>query len=79
MTDVVHAVADVRLRRLDLRAGDPEAIRTRDMLFRRGAVPDPAIRDAARRILADVRERGAAAVRDASTRFGGGAPMGACC
>ena len=46
------------------------------LLFRRGAVPDPAVRDAARRILADVRERGAAAVRDASTRFGGGRPDG---
>ena len=40
----------------------------RDALFRRGAVPDPAVRDAARAILADVRERGAAAVRDARPR-----------
>ena len=39
-------------------------------------MPDPAVRDAARRILADVRERGAAAVREASARFGGGRPDG---
>ena len=46
----------------------------RDALFRRGAVPDPAVREAARGILADVRARGAVAVRDAAARFGGGSP-----
>jgi histidinol dehydrogenase len=76
VTGVVNAAADLRLRRLDLRTGDPDAIRARDALFRRGAVPDPRVRDAARKILADVRERGAAAVREAATRFGGGRPDG---
>jgi histidinol dehydrogenase len=76
VTGVFPAAGGLRLRRLDLRSGDPDALRARDALFRRGAVPDPAVRDAARRILADVRERGAAAVRDASTRFGGGRPDG---
>ncbi len=67
---------DLRLRRLDLRSDDPAVIRERDALFRRGAVPDPAIREAARSILADVRERGAVAVREAGRRFGGGRPDG---
>ena len=67
---------DLRLRRLDLRTGDPDAARERDRLFRRGAVPDGAVRDAARQILADVRARGSAAVREASGRFGGGRPDG---
>jgi histidinol dehydrogenase len=60
------------LQRLDLRDPDPDRLASRDALFRRGAVPDPAVRDAARRILADVRERGAVAVREASARHGGG-------
>ncbi len=76
MTDVASAAPDLRLRRLDLRTGDPDALRARDALCRRGAVPDPAVRDAARRILADVRQRGAAAVREASSSFGGGRPDG---
>ncbi len=62
----------LRLRRLDLRAGDAAALAERDALFRRGAVPDPRVREAARAILADVRSRGSAAVRDSSARFGGG-------
>jgi histidinol dehydrogenase len=66
----------LRIRRLDLRGGDAAALAERDSLFRRGAVPDPAVREAARTILADVRARGAAAVRDASARFGGGRPDG---
>lgn len=66
----------LQLRRLDLRDPDPATLRARDALFRRGAVPDPAVREAARRILADVRERGAAAVREAGARFGGGRPDG---
>jgi histidinol dehydrogenase len=64
--------ADLRIRRLDLRSPDADALRARDALFRRGAVPDPAVREAARRILADVRERGAVAVREAAARYGGG-------
>ncbi len=68
--------AGLRLRRLDLRTGDPAALRERDRLFRRGAVPDARVREAARSILADVRARGAVAVREASARFGGGRPDG---
>ncbi len=68
--------AVLRLRRLDLRAPDADAERERDRLFRRGALPDPAVREAARSILADVRARGSEAVREASARFGGGRPDG---
>jgi histidinol dehydrogenase len=65
----------VDIRRLDLaavRAGDPEAVRDRDVLVRRGAVPDRAVRAAARDTLDDVRARGEIAVRDANARVGGG-------
>ena len=72
MTASPPAPADLTLARLDLRSPDAAAMQERDRLFRRGAVPDPAVREAARRILADVRDRGAAAVREASDRFGGG-------
>ena len=64
------------LRRLDLRNPDAAALADLDALFRRGAVPDHAVREAARTILADVRARGATAVREASARFGGGRPDG---
>jgi histidinol dehydrogenase len=70
---------DLRLRWLDLAdvsAGDPNARRDHDALIRRGAVPDPAVRDAARATLADVRSRGADAVRDANEAVGGGARDG---
>lgn len=70
------ASRELQLRRLDLRGGDPAARREAEVLFRRGAVPDPRVREAARAILADVRERGADAVRDAAARFGGGRPDG---
>lgn len=62
------------LRRLDLaEAGrDPAVAAERDRLVRRGAVPREDVRTAARAILADVRLRGAAGVRDAASRFGGG-------
>jgi histidinol dehydrogenase len=66
----------LRLRRLDLRTGDPAALAERDALYRRGAVPDARVREAARAILTDVRTRGAAAVREAGLRFGGGRPDG---
>ena len=72
-------VPSLRLRRLDLaaaRAGDPEASAHRHALVRRGAVPDPAVRDAVRQTLADVRARGDAAVREANDRVGGGRPDG---
>jgi histidinol dehydrogenase len=75
----VTAISDptrLSLRRLDLRAPDAAAERERDALCRRGAVPDPAVREAARAILADIRARGAAAVRDASARFGGASSDG---
>jgi len=71
--------ARLRLRRLDLAAvasGEPDAVTHRQALVRRGAVPDPAIRDAARATLADVRSRGDAAVREANARVGGGRPDG---
>ncbi len=65
----------LRLRRLDLAAvaaGDPTACADREALVRRGAVPDPAVREAARATLADVKTRGDEAVRDANQRVGGG-------
>ncbi len=65
----------LRLRRLDLAdvaIGDPAAIGHRRSLIRRGAVPDPAVREAVRATLADVRARGDQAVRDANARVGGG-------
>jgi histidinol dehydrogenase len=68
-------IAALSLRRLDLAAaaaGDPVARRERDALVRRGAVPDPAIREVARLTLADVRSRGDHAVREANTAVGGG-------
>jgi histidinol dehydrogenase len=76
----VTAPATLRLRRLDLRAVDPEGIAAaraeRTALVRRGVVPEPAIRDSARSTLADIRARGAAAVREANDRVGGGRPDG---
>ena len=74
-TTPIDPTARFRLRRLDLAAvtaGDPDARRDHDALVRRGAVPDPAVRESARATLADVRARGDAAVRDANTRVGGG-------
>jgi histidinol dehydrogenase len=62
--------------RLDLRSPDAATLAARDALFRRGSVPDTAMREAARGILADVRARGSVAVREASARYGGGRPDG---
>lgn len=65
----------LRLRRLDLAAvaaGDPEASREHDALIHRGAVPDQAVREAARATLAAVRAGGDAAVRAANASVGGG-------
>jgi histidinol dehydrogenase len=67
----------VRLRRLDLAdvgRGDPAASADHRALVRRGAVPDPDVRDAVRATLADVRARGDEAVRQANARVGGGRP-----
>ena len=41
-------------------------------MLRRGAVPDPRVREGARAILASVKAGGDAAVRDANARYGGG-------
>jgi histidinol dehydrogenase len=68
-------VSTMRIRRLDLAdamAGVPDAVAMRRALVRRGAVPDPDVRDAARHTLADVRARGDAAVGDANALVGGG-------
>jgi histidinol dehydrogenase len=65
----------LRLQRLDLAdvaAGVPAAVAHRRVLVRRGAVPDPAVRESARQTLAEIRERGDAAVQDANARVGGG-------
>ena len=63
-----------RLARLDLRAAGRGAARDPRLmaLANRGAVPDPAVRQAVREILADVERGGSAAVAEASRRFGGG-------
>ena len=71
-TPAERARSPIRLRRLDLASDTPVARAERSALCRRGAVPDETIRIGARAILDDVRGRGAAAVRHASSRFGGG-------
>ncbi len=65
------AAAPSILRRLDLAAADPATLATVERLQRRAAVPNPAVRDAARAILDDVRTRGEAAVVEAGSTFGG--------
>ncbi len=64
----------VELRRLELSraAADPAVAAEIKALLRRGAVPDPRVREGARAILAAVKSGGDAAVRDANVRFGGG-------
>jgi histidinol dehydrogenase len=64
----------VTLRRLELArsAADPSVAAEAKALLRRGAVPDPRVREGARAILAAVKAGGDAAVRDANARFGGG-------
>ena len=57
-------------------AGDPAATATADAPRPARRRARPAVRDAARAILADVRARGDAAVRDANARVGGGRPDG---
>ncbi len=71
--------ARLRLRRLDLAAvaaGNEEVRREYAALVRRGAVPDPAVRETARATLATIRDGGDAAVRAANTGVGGGRPDG---
>jgi len=64
----------VALRRLDLaQAGsDPSVAAEVRALFRRGAVPDPRVREVARAILAAVKVGGDATVREANRLHGGG-------
>ena len=64
----------VKLRRLELArtASDPAVAAEVRALFRRGAVPDPKVREGARVILAAVKSGGDAAVREANRRHGGG-------
>jgi len=59
--------------RVDLRAAGADAARDDRLvaLARRGAVPDPAVRQAARDILAEIERGGSPALADASRRFGG--------
>ena len=72
---VAPADSPLRLQRLNLAeaaGGVPAAVAHRRSLVRRGAVPDPTVRERARQTLADIRERGDAAVQDANARVGGG-------
>jgi len=64
----------VTLRRLELSraAADPFVAAEVTALVRRGAVPDPRVREAARAILAGVKADGDAGVREANAKFGGG-------
>jgi histidinol dehydrogenase len=64
----------VTLRRLELSraAADPSVAAEVTALLRRGAVPDPRVREGARAILAAVKAGGDAAVGEANARFGGG-------
>jgi histidinol dehydrogenase len=76
---VTTTALTLALSRLDLAsaaAGDPVARREHDALIRRGAVPDPRVRETVRATLADVRARGDVAVRAANTAVGGGRPDG---
>ncbi len=64
--------ATFRFRRLDLASKDPATVVTFGRLIRRGAAPDPDVRDRVHEILEDVRLRGSPALRAAASRFGGG-------
>jgi histidinol dehydrogenase len=63
----------VKLRRLDLSrvAEDASVAAEVSALVRRGAVPDPRVREGARGILAAVKAGGDAAVREANAAYGG--------
>jgi histidinol dehydrogenase len=67
--------ATFTLRRLELpergATADPATAAMLESLFRRAAIPNPAVRDAARAILDDVRVRGESAVTEAGATFGG--------
>ncbi len=66
--------ATIRLSRIDLAdaATDPRVAARVRALVRRGAVPDPRVRESARAILADIRRDPSGEVRKANARFGGG-------
>lgn len=66
--------ATIRLSRIDLAdaAADPRVAARVRALVRRGAVPDPRVRESTRAILADVRRDPSLEVRKANARFGGG-------
>ena len=66
--------ATVTLRRLQLAraVSDPVVAAQVTALLRRGAVPDPRVRQGAREILAAVKAGGDEAVREANGRYGGG-------
>jgi histidinol dehydrogenase len=68
----VTTTTEITLRRLDLAADDDASLAERRALIRRAAVPDAAVREAARETLADVRKRGDDAVHVANARVGGG-------
>jgi histidinol dehydrogenase len=72
VTAATTPAATFRFRRLDLASTDPGTAATIRRLVRRGAVPDSAVRDGVHEILEDVRSRGSAGLRSASSRFGGG-------
>jgi histidinol dehydrogenase len=75
---VIASVEHLSLRRLDLaRAGtDSETAAALRAMTRRGAVPDPRVRDGARAILDAIRSDPDRGARDANARFGGGLPDG---
>jgi histidinol dehydrogenase len=64
------------LRRIDLGDRRPEAVAERRRLTRRGAVPDPTIRDGARRIVEAVARDGVRALCEIAARHGGGSADG---
>ena len=68
------SATSVHLRRLELAqaSSDPSVAAEVRALMRRGAVPDPRVREVARAILAAVKAGGDAAVREANRRHGGG-------
>ena len=70
------AIPRLQLARLDLAATDPATRAALGSLVRRGAVPDSRIREGARAILEEIRVGGAAAVRRANERYGGGRATG---
>jgi histidinol dehydrogenase len=68
----------INLRRLDIAKATTDAAVAAEIkaLFRRGAVPDPKVREIARGILAEVKAGGDAAVLEANKRYGGGRANG---